>query len=156
MSAPAEVVRRASHFGLCVADLERSVRFYRAALGFEEVSRLRFTDEGTRRLLALPDAVLAAVYLKRDGWLLELLHFPEPGTVVSEAPRPMNRTGLTHLSFIVHDLDAAVAAVESHGGRVLAETRLDAAVFVLDPDGARLELLANEFDPAAYAGTDPE
>ena len=38
-----------------------------------------------------------------------------------------------------------------HGGRVLEETRMDAVVFVLDPDGTRLELMANEFDPASYA-----
>ena len=74
-------VRRASHLGLCVSDLERSLAFYREVLEFEEVSRLTFTDESTRKLLELADGVLAAAYLKRDGWMLELLHFPEPGTL---------------------------------------------------------------------------
>jgi catechol 2,3-dioxygenase-like lactoylglutathione lyase family enzyme len=33
-------VRRFSHLGLCVADLERSLRFYRDGLGFRERSSL--------------------------------------------------------------------------------------------------------------------
>ncbi len=144
-------VRKASHFGLCVSNLERSLAFYRDALEFKEVSRLTFDDETTRQLLGLPDGVLEAAYLERDGWLLELLSFPRPGTIPGDAPRPMNRTGLTHLSFVVDSLDEVTAAVERHGGRVLEETRFDAVVFVLDPDGTRLELMTNEFDPAAYA-----
>jgi catechol 2,3-dioxygenase-like lactoylglutathione lyase family enzyme len=127
------------------------VAFYCTALGFEDVARLRFEDADTRQLLALPEGILAAAYLRRDGWMLELLHFPEPGVIDGEAPRPMNRTGLTHLSFVVEDLDTAISAVESSGGRVLGESRLEAAVFVLDPDGTRIELLANEFDPVAYS-----
>ena len=144
-------VRRASHFGLCVSDLERSLVFYRDAIGFKEVSRLTFSDEGTRQLLGLADGILEAIYLEREGWLLELLHFPEPGTLPGDAPRPMNRTGLTHLSFVVESLDAVIAAVEEHGGRVLAETRLETVVFALDPDGTRLELMANDFDPASWS-----
>ena len=144
-------VRRASHFGLCVSDLERSLAFYRDAIGFKEVSRLTFSDEGSRRLLGLPDGILEAAYLEREGWLLELLGFPEPGTLPGDAPRPMNRTGLTHLSFVVESLEAIGAAIERHGGRVLEETRLETVVFALDPDGTRLELMTNEFDPASYA-----
>ena len=147
-------VRRVSHFGLCVSDLERSLVFYRDALGFKEVSRLTFSDEDTRQLLALPDGVLEAAYLEREGWLLELLHFPQPGTLPGDSPRPMNRTGLTHLSFVVESLDAVSAAVEQHGGRVLEQTRLETVVFALDPDGTRLELMANEFDPAAWSSAD--
>jgi glyoxylase I family protein len=149
-------VRRLSHHGLCVSDLERALAFYRDGLGFAEVSRLRFEDPGTHKLLGLPGAVLEAVYLRRDGTTLELLHFPRPGTRLGGAPRPMNQVGLTHLSFLVSDLDALLAKLRTLGGNVLEATRLDSqgkgsnAIFVTDPDGTRIELVEGDFDPASY------
>lgn len=149
-------VKRLSHHGLCVSDLERALAFYRDGLGFGEVSRLTFSDAGTERLLGLPGAKLEAVYLRRDGTTLELLHFPEPGTHLSGGPRPMNQVGLTHLSFLVEDLDAALAQLRALGAHVLAETRLGRegagpqAIFVTDPDGTRIELVEGDFDPAAW------
>jgi catechol 2,3-dioxygenase-like lactoylglutathione lyase family enzyme len=149
-------VKKLSHHGLCVSELERALVFYRDGLGFREVSRLAFADPGTRRLLGLPGAKLEAVYLRRDGTTLELLHFPEPGTHLARGPRPMNQVGLTHLSFLVEDLDAALAKLGALGGRVLAETRLGGpgagpkAVFVTDPDGTRIELVEGDFDPEQH------
>ena len=149
-------VRRLSHHGLCVSDLERALAFYRDGLGFSEVSRLRFEDAGTRRLLGLPGAQLEAVYLRRDGTTLELLHFPRPGTQLGSGPRPMNQVGLTHLSFLVDDLDGVLARLRALGATVLDATRLDSqgrgsnAIFVTDPDGTRIELVEGDFDPAAY------
>ena len=34
-------IQRLSHIGICVSELERSVCFYRDALGFQELSRLQ-------------------------------------------------------------------------------------------------------------------
>ncbi len=149
-------VKRLSHHGLCVSDLERAIAFYRDGLGFAEVSRLHFEDAGTQRLLGLPGAQLDAVYLRRDGTTLELLHFPRPGTQLVAGPRPINQVGLTHLSFVVSDLDALLAKLRALGATVLEATRLDSkgkgsnAIFVTDPDGTRIELVEGDFDPADY------
>lgn len=149
-------IRRLSHHGLCVSDLERALPFYRDGLGFAEVSRLRFADAGTQKLLGIPGVVLEAVYLRRDGTTLELLHFPQPGTQLAAGPRPLNQVGLTHLSFLVSDLDGVLAKLRALGATVLEATRLDSqgkgsnAIFVTDPDGTRIELVEGDFDPAAY------
>ena len=149
-------VRKLSHHGLCVSDLERALAFYRDGLGFAEVSRLTFTDPGTQQLLGLPGAKLEAIYLRRDGTTLELLHFPQPGTQLAAGPRPLNQVGLTHLSFLVSDLDGVLAKLRALGATVLEATRLDSqgkgsnAIFVTDPDGTRIELVEGDFDPAAY------
>ena len=149
-------VRRLSHHGLCVSDLARAVAFYRDGLGFVEISRLAFDDASSQRLLGLPAAVLEAVYLRRDGTTLELLHFPRPGTQLGGRPRPMNQVGLTHLSFLVDELDATLATLRALGAEVLEATRISdpsgapRAIFVTDPDGTRIELVAGDFDPAAY------
>jgi len=151
-------VLRLSHIGICVAQLERSVRFYRDVFGFRELSRLDVEGADSARLLDLPGGKLEAVYLERDGTRIELLYYPEAGHVPVDAPRPMNLAGLTHLSFRVADIDAVLAAAEEAGGRCLTGTRIDhpawhsAAVFVTDPDGLRIELLQAPGDPDALPG----
>ena len=151
-------VQRLSHIGICVTDLEASVAFYCDALGFAELSRLEVSGPEPDQLLDLKDVALRAVYLERDGTRIELLRFDSPGETGGPGPRPVNQPGLTHLSLRVTDLDEAVAAVESRGGRVLAGSRIHnprydtSAVFVTDPDGLRLELLEAPGDPDALPG----
>jgi len=139
-------LERLTHVGLGVSDLERSLRFYRDLLGFRPVHELEVEGEPAGTLLRLRDVKLRAAYLVRDGVTLELLHFASP-----PAPPPRSRTmrepGLTHLSFRVADLDAALSALRAAGERVLDETlvRVEtsgvAACFVTDPDGQLIELV---------------
>ena len=49
------------HVGVCVRDLERSIRFYRDGLGFEEMGRLDTAGQPTATLLGIPDVDLNAV-----------------------------------------------------------------------------------------------
>ena len=55
------------HFGICVRDLDRSIRFYRDGLGFEEAGGLEIAGEPTATLVEIPGMELRAVYLDRDG-----------------------------------------------------------------------------------------
>lgn len=142
MPDPSPRSARYSHTGCCVTDLERSRRFYTEVLGFTEVLAFDVTGPEAARLMGLAEPLhLRAVYLRLDGFVLELLGFtdppPEPPTDWS-----IRRPGLTHLSVMVDDLDAACARVEACGGRVLGERRVTGAVFVEDPDGRPVELLA--------------
>ena len=140
-------IQRMSHIGICVADLERSLRFYRDGLGFRETSSLDVSGQPAETLLELEDVRLRAVYLERDGTCIELLHYQRPGHAGDGAPRPMNGLGLTHLSLRVDDLDAVLAHLETFGARTLKQTRTTNpalradAIFVLDPDGTRVELV---------------
>jgi catechol 2,3-dioxygenase-like lactoylglutathione lyase family enzyme len=67
----------------------------------------------------------------------------------------MHQYGLTHLSFRVADLDAALDGLRAAGERVLDETVIrfpewqSAAAFVVDPDGQLIELVQAPGDPAA-------
>lgn len=133
---------RFSHVGQCVRDLDRARAFYTEALGFEEVLDLDVSGEQSAKLLRLPGVVgLRAVYLRRDGFVLELLGFTDPEPLPVRA-RPIVEPGLTHVSVGVDDLDGACAAVLAHGGTVFEESRLPTAVFVADPEGQVIELLA--------------
>ena len=144
---PVVAAARFNHVGQCVTDLERSRRFYVEVFGFEVARELRPPDQGSDRLLRLsPPMGMTACYLKRDDFVLELLHFADAGTVAGEE-RVMNQPGLTHLSLSVDDIDEALAAVEAHGGEVLTDTNLGMAVFVKDPDGQLVELLTGWDQP---------
>jgi catechol 2,3-dioxygenase-like lactoylglutathione lyase family enzyme len=151
-------VQRLTHLGICVSDLERSLRLYRDVLGCKEVGRLELEGEPTARLNGWSDVKVRAVYLERDGWRLELMEFPVPGWIGPKEPRPMNQVGLTHLSFRVHDLDAVCAQIQAAGGDVLRETRIAVpgsparVIFAHDPDGVRLELIQSPGDPNAVPG----
>jgi catechol 2,3-dioxygenase-like lactoylglutathione lyase family enzyme len=145
-------VRRISHLGICVSDLQRSLAFYTEGLGFREVGRLALEGEQSSRLLELPGVRFEAVYLECAGVIIELLHYAEPEAQGDGSGRPMNARGLTHLSLAVDDLEALIERIPALGGRVLHHTRLhnpddSSALFALDPDGTRLELLDGSFDP---------
>jgi len=151
-------IRKLSHLGLCVADAARSEHFWSRALGFERIAAARFEDPLTARLLGIAEPRMDAVYLERDGFVLELLHFVAPGQEEKAAPRVMNRTGFTHLSFLVDELEPVLDEVVACGGHVLEASRIASprgdsrAVFVTDPDHTRIELLEGAFDPRALGG----
>jgi lactoylglutathione lyase len=131
-----------NHVGHHVADLDRSVGFYTAVFGFEELNRMQIPDAAASRLLRVPEPVgLTAVYLGLGGAVLELLHLDRPGNEPARE-RPFSEPGLTHLSLTVDDLAAACEAVRAHGGEVLTDTDMGGrAILVRDPDGQVLELL---------------
>ena len=132
-----------NHIGHCVADVDRSRRFYEELLEFEYDRELTSGGELTSKLLRIPAPVsLRAVYLKRDGFVLELLHYPEPGLAPARERR-MNEPGLTHISVTVGDVQGVLDRTPQCGGEVLEETNLGLAVMIKDPDGQLIEILAN-------------
>jgi len=145
---------RLTHIGICVSDLQRSLRFYRELLGFRLEHELHVEGEPSDTLLRLRGVTLDAVYLQRDGVRIELLRFASPPAPPARS-RSMHEHGLTHLSFRVADMDATLAALRAAGERVLEETVVRipqfqaAACFVVDPDGQLIELVQSPGDPAA-------
>ena len=84
---------RFSHVGQCVRDLEATRAFYVEVLGFEEVMELDVSGSQTAKLLRLAEPVeMQAVYLRRDGFVLELLAFTRPEPLVPRG-RPIDRAG---------------------------------------------------------------
>lgn len=137
-----------SHLGICVSDLERSVRFYCEGLGFEAAESHRVGPDYSP-LIELPDVSLTTRFLRRGPTAIELLSFEHPRPVDPGGRRPMNRPGLTHLAFFVRDVDATAARLSDLGGDVIREGRvtIDESghplefVQLTDPDGVRIELM---------------
>lgn len=143
------VISKVSHIGICVSDLERSVRFYCDVLGFTVSSTMpevRVEGEPSDSLLRLRGVKLHAVYLERDGFCLELLHYASPRSPGKPPARMMNDLGFTHLSLKVPDVAAALEQLEAAGVAIDRDTviqvgGLTVAAFVRDPDGLGIELV---------------
>ena len=130
-----------NHIGHCVTDVARSRRFYEGLLGFEFLREIQPPDDPSCQLVGVaPPANLTAVYLQRDGFVLELLHFGREGNPPA-ARRVMNEPGLTHLSVSVDDIYATAEAATGYGGEVVAGSDIGFAIMIRDPDGQLIELL---------------
>ncbi|MEY8015673.1 VOC family protein [Mycobacterium servetii] len=130
-----------NHVGLCVADRERSRRFYEGLLGFEFWWEIEPPDDRTARLVGLPEPLgVHATYLVRDGFVLELIDYSRRD-VHAGPERVMDQVGLTHISFSVSDLPGVLARVADFGGAVVSESVTEGSAMIRDPDGQLLELL---------------
>jgi lactoylglutathione lyase len=134
-----------NHVGLCVADRDRSRRFYEGLLGFQFWWELELPDEGTAQLLRLEGPIgVHATYLVRDGFVLELIDYSKRD-VHAGSERVMDQVGLTHMSLSVSDLAAVLAMVEEFGGSVIDETVTEQFAMIRDPDGQLIELLPDSW-----------
>jgi lactoylglutathione lyase len=140
----------AHHTAYQVADLDRSLAFYRDLLGFELVWQRVNREEYVRRIVGQPDATLHQAMLRVPGsdHMLELIDYRG----VDRAPvdtNPVN-PGTAHICLLVREFQAfydmlVAAGVPSVSDGPVAvssgpnEGRL--AVYMIDPDGFRLELL---------------
>ena len=136
-----------THIGVCVSEMARSRRFYEEGLGFRFVRELRVAGEPSDTLLELSGVDLHAVYVERDGFCLELLHYASPRSAAVAPPHAMNDLGFTHLSIQVPSIATAVAALRAAGAVILEATRIEiggreVAIFARDPDGLLIELVA--------------
>ncbi|WP_123027783.1 VOC family protein [Mycolicibacterium stellerae] len=130
-----------NHVGLCVADRDRSRRFYEGLLGFTFWRELELPDLATAKLLQLDGPIgVRATYLVSDSVVLELIDYSRRD-VQAGSTRVMDEVGLTHMSLSVSDLAGVLAQVQSFGGSVVDETVTEHFAMIRDPDGQLIELL---------------
>jgi glyoxylase I family protein len=152
-------VLRLGHLGLCVSDMERSLRFYRDLLGFRPLSHVSVKGSEADKLLRLSGVDQRTVFLERDGLRLALFAFASPKPVGDGEPRPMNQLGLAAIMLRVDDLDATLEPFRKAGVRILDDTYTahpdfgSKLVFLCDPDGTLIELIQMPGDLYAPIGT---
>ncbi len=145
-------VRRIHHVGITVADLDRSLVFYRDLLGMNVIGCSDEEDVGA--IVGIPGARAHIADLDAgNGQILELLEY---GRRVEErrVSRP-DTIGSCHLSLQVAQLDAALSRLEDAGFTLLGQVaQLSTGgvwhdctvVYLRDPDGIILELIERATD----------
>ncbi|MCW5892970.1 MAG: VOC family protein [bacterium] len=120
------LARGLGHVSFPVADLERSLHFYRDVLGLAEIPR---PD------LGFPGAWLGV----GDGQVHLIQRFP--GVDVGTAPPALNPTA-QHVAFLVDDYATTLARLGDAGLAVLSTSPEAGQMWVQDPDGHVIELTA--------------
>jgi len=132
------------HVGLCVADLDASMRFYEAVVGMEctdlHVSESAKFDE----LSGNSDTKLNVCYLRLGDFRLQLLQYLRAGGTVNDVRH--NNIGSPHLSFFVDDVDAEYERLIALGWITISSPLVTLSetmrsFYTADPDGVPVELL---------------
>src|SRR5688500_12539737 len=137
------------HVGFAVADLDRSVAFYRDLLGMQVLWQRVYEEEYVRTLVGYPTVTLRCAYLQVPGSTvkLELLEYQN----VAREHRELRRAnpGNGHLALAVPDLDRLCGNLKAAGVTLVSDPVISTAgafkgtktVYVCDPDGISLQLL---------------
>jgi len=139
------MIKGLEHVGISVANLERSIQFYRDLLGMHVVEQDGFQGELYERILALSGAKGKVALLKTTNMQIELFEFERPQPKPGDPERPVCDQGITHFCIEVTDIDAVYARLKAAGVpfhcpplRFPGEA---AATYGRDPDGNVFELL---------------
>lgn len=146
MKAPGEA-ERFSHSGICVQDIDVSLRYYEA-LGFTAAENY-VLDQGLDWLGVINEVpgIKLRAQMVRDakGNTVELLKVFEPDSFGSRERQPLNRYGLTHLAFWDDEPEKTSATLSERGGYFVEEAHVKTPQIELlhgaDPDGVRIELM---------------
>lgn len=122
------LARGLGHVSFPVADLERSLHFYRDVLGLPEIPRPPLGVGGA--WLGVGDAQVH---------LIQRFEGSQVGT-----PPPSLNPAAQHVAFVVDDYAATLARLEEAGLAVLATSPELGQMWVQDPDGHVIELTAGQ------------
>ena len=146
------------HAGFTVRSLERSLAFYRDLLGLEVAFQWNPQAPYIGELVGYPAVNLHGAILRVPGseQFLELLEYQNiPRTAVDMAN---GNIGNGHIAFNVDDLDALYATLTKAGVKsvsppvtpTIGPNKGGRAVYMIDPDGFRVELIQSAVSFGQY------
>ena len=102
-----------NHTSFTVSDLDRTVAFFRDALGFDVTSKAPRDPALIERITGVKGANVMIAYVRGSGHSLELIEYSGPDDRTAVSPKPCD-VGFAHIAYDVDDIDAAIAASSSH------------------------------------------
>lgn len=148
---------RIHHIGITVGDIDRSLAFYTRLLDGEPQGPWDRSGPGIDRVTGHPGVVVRQAFVEvgagsPEETVVELLQYVGGSEVVLDPDN--GYVGAAHVALTVADLDATLARLRSDGVEVIGEPIVCSvplagyrAVYVLDPDRVRVELLEPPSDP---------
>lgn len=137
---------RIHHTAMSTPNLARLTAFYRDVFGYAVVREFSWPRGVAmiNRVIGLPDCAATAVMLRRGDSMLELFEYAHPTPAAQKPERPACDHGITHICFLVDDVEKEQARCEAAGMRFHspAQRGSDLAFsYGRDPDGNVIELL---------------
>jgi catechol 2,3-dioxygenase-like lactoylglutathione lyase family enzyme len=140
---------RIHHTGLTVSDLDRSLRFWRDALGMEVVMRQEKEGGYLARVVSEPEAHVRMAHLVfpgTEGPRVELFQYLAPDAAAHRLRPP--EVGFAHICLACEGIEELLEALTAAGGSAYSDvadvdTGANAGsrcVYVRDPDGHTIEL----------------
>jgi catechol 2,3-dioxygenase-like lactoylglutathione lyase family enzyme len=145
------VITRCDHLGIQVRDIERSIEFYRDALGFDLLARFQKSEPYLQRLVGYPGVELDIAVLRIPGSPVELEILEYHNVARAPVDPATANPGTAHICLFVSDFDALHRRLRARGTRFVSDVQVSTAgpvagrrlVYLLDPDGIRVELVEN-------------
>jgi catechol 2,3-dioxygenase-like lactoylglutathione lyase family enzyme len=138
----------ADHTGITVANIDRSLAFWRDVLGFELSHRAHQTGDLAREITGVPGAEISIAVLKAPGHKIELLEYLAPPDRKRVDLKPCD-VGSVHVALTVDNLDAVLSTIAASGWKAAGKPQTlksgpnagKRVVYVHDPDGTTIELM---------------
>ncbi len=116
------MIKGINHVALSVANLERSLAFYRDLLGFEVIRILECNLEmRLGDVNGMPDSTARIAHLYLGDNMLELFEYNHPRGKPISSDRTQADHGLIHLGLTSTDARADYARLKEHGVKFLSE-----------------------------------
>ena len=139
----------ADHTGFTVADLERSLAFWRDVLGFEFSHRAHQKGELAEQITGVAGAEILIAVLKAPGHKIELLEYHAPADRRRQNDRRPCDLGAVHLALTVDNLDEILDRIAASGWQAAGKPQTLTAgpnagkrvIYVRDPDGTTIEFM---------------
>lgn len=133
-----------NHMGLTVADIDRSIEFYRDVVGMQLYSRLQMQGEWFDTLTHNSGAEIDVAMLRLDSFTLQLVQYL--AAAGATLPLGHNNAGNPHLCINVDDVEAKHREAIGRGGLdptpiVEIAASGSRSFYVRDPDGLPVEFL---------------
>lgn len=137
-----------NHTSFTVSNLQRTLAFFRDALGFEVTSVAPREAHMIQSITGVPGAGVMIGYVRGAGHNIELIEYTGPSDRGQVRPRPCD-VGFAHVAYNVENVDNAIAASAPHGvvplGAVVTvdqgPNKGKRAVYLRDADGITIEFI---------------
>ena len=130
-------VTKVLHVGISVSDMERSLKWYKDVLGFDQLLKDDYVPPLGARICFIRGC---------GGFEIELFQYDTPKAIPSDRLVPntdLQTIGTKHAAFETDDMPALKAHFVACGVDIAHEVTMDgeAVMFVRDPDGVLLEFI---------------
>ena len=138
-----------NHTSFTVSDLDRTIAFFRDAMGFEVTSKGPRDPAIVSQITGIEGTDMLVAYVRGAGHSLELIQYLGPKEGRGRVRSLPCDVGFAHVAYDVDDIDAAMAAAARHDVIPIGQIAVinagpntgDRVVYLRDPDGITIEFI---------------